>query len=113
VAGTGRITEFQDEIDQYNAEFFVDSRGWLDELVELFVADKDRRHLVIIGEPGVGKSAYIAHLADRYQCPRYFTRARQELEVGVAGADPRAFLVSVGYQLGKVWRCNLRRRIDH
>ncbi len=100
-APVGTIAAFQAEIDHFQAEFFPESRGWLDELVAAFIRDAARRHLVIIGEPGVGKSAYIAHLAAKYLCPRDSTCAGGELEVGVAGVDPRAFLVSVGQQLGR------------
>ena len=97
----GTITDFKEDIAFYKAEFFQGTRGWLDELVQQFISGGGSRHLVIIGEPGVGKSAYIAHLADTYNCPRYFTRPRQELEVHIVGADARHFLVSVGHQLGQ------------
>ncbi len=97
----GRITYFDAEIAEYQSEFFKGSREWLDELVDQFVTSEDRRHLVIVGEPGVGKSTYMAHLADRYECPRYFTRARKELEIGATWVDARTFLISVGHQLGQ------------
>jgi hypothetical protein len=97
----GQITYFQDEIDEYQAEFFEGSRQWLDELVDQFVADENCRRLIIIGEPGVGKSTYIAHLADKYECPRYFTRSRKELEVGTTWVDPKTFLITLGHQLGQ------------
>lgn len=97
----GLITAFASEISRAKGEFFPRSRIWLDDVVEQFVADESRRHLVLLGEPGIGKTTYLAHLADKYRCPRYFHRAGQELEGGVAGGDPAAFLVSIGQQLGQ------------
>jgi tetratricopeptide (TPR) repeat protein len=97
----GLITAFSSEVSRAKGEFFPGSRIWLDDAVEQFLADESRRHLVLLGEPGVGKTTYLAHLADKYQCPRFFHRVGQELEGGVAGGDPAAFLVSIGQQLGQ------------
>ncbi len=58
---------------RYNADKFV-GREWLIEEVVRFKDDEDRRHLIIVGEPGSGKSAIVTYLAELWNCPRYFIR---------------------------------------
>jgi hypothetical protein len=94
---TGRITAGQEVIySRYPPEKFI-GRKWLVDEVEKFCADPDRRHIIIVGEPGSGKSAFIAYLAERWNCPRHFIRV--ESTGGVTGVSPRAFLISIGAQL--------------
>lgn len=96
---SGKITSLQDQVDAYLAEFLPGTRRRLDEFVEAFVQHPSSRHLLIIGGPGVGKSAFIAHLANKYGCPRYFTRTREELELASTWLSPRVFLITIGHQL--------------
>ncbi len=81
---------------RYAPEEFV-GRKWLVEEVELFRDAPDKRHLIIVGEPGSGKSAFIAYLAEKWNCPRHFIRV--DNIGGVTGCAPRAFLMSLGFQL--------------
>jgi len=93
----GTITTNHDIInDRYNPQKFV-GRKWLIEEVARFRDDNDRRSLIIVGEPGSGKSSFLAYLAEFWNCPRHFIRV--DNRSGVAGVDPRAFLVSLGSQL--------------
>ena len=93
----GRITTHHDVIyKRYNPQEFV-GRRWLTEEVARFRDDEDRRHMVIVGEPGSGKSTFLAYLAESWNCPRHFIRV--DNISGVTGVDPRAFLVSLGSQL--------------
>jgi hypothetical protein len=93
----GRITANQDVIyPRYDPTKFV-GRGWLVDEVARFRDSHERQHLVIVGEPGSGKSTFIAYLAETWNCPRHFIRA--DNVAGVTGVDPRAFLISLGAQL--------------
>ncbi len=93
----GRITANHDVIyPRYDPRAFI-GRGWLVEKVAQFRDDKDGRHLIIVGEPGSGKSAFVAYLAETWNCPRHFIRV--DNVGGVTGVDPRAFLISMGSQL--------------
>lgn len=93
----GRITAAREVIyRRYDPAAFV-GRGWLLGEVERFRKDLGRRQLVIVGEPGSGKSAFIAYLAEHWNCPRHFIRV--DSVGGVTGVSARAFLISIGAQL--------------
>jgi hypothetical protein len=93
----GKITTYSNVIStRYNPDEFV-GREWLIKEVARFRDDQDRRHMVIVGEPGSGKSTFLAYLAESWNCPRHFIRV--DNISGVTGVDPRAFLVSLGSQL--------------
>jgi hypothetical protein len=93
----GRITTYSSVISaRYNPDKFV-GREWLKEEVIRFRDHEERRHLIIVGEPGSGKSAFLAYLAVTLNCPRHFIRVGSI--DGVTGVDPRHFLVSLGAQL--------------
>ena len=71
---SGRITAAREVIyGRYDPAAFV-GRGWLLAEIERFRKDLGRRHLVIVGKPGSGKSAFIAYLAEHWNCPRHFIR---------------------------------------
>lgn len=80
----------------HNSPAFV-GREWLRDEVVRFQNDSERHHLIIVGEPGSGKSAFITYLSDLWGCPHYFMRAGN-LDTA-AGASARAFLLSIGGQL--------------
>jgi hypothetical protein len=93
----GCITANQDVIyPRYDPAKFV-GREWLVDEVAQFRDSPDRRHLVIVGEPGSGKSAFVAYLAETWNSPRHFIRG--DNLSGVTGVDSRAFLLSIGTQL--------------
>ena len=93
----GTITTYNDIIDaRYNPQGFI-GRKWLIKEVTRFRDGKGRRSLIIVGEPGSGKSTFLAYLAKLWNCPRHFIRVGNI--GGVTGVDPRAFLVSLGSQL--------------
>jgi AAA ATPase-like protein len=97
VLKVGLITAAQDAIrSRFNPAQFV-GRRWLVELIEGRIASDQCRHVLIIGEPGSGKSALIAYLAQASNWPRHFIRV--DNIGGVTGTDPRHFLISVGAQL--------------
>lgn len=77
----------------YDPAKFV-GRRWLVDEVARFRDSRDGRLLLIIGEPGSGKSTFMAFLATIWNCPLHYIRVDNIR--GVAGVDPRSFLVSIG-----------------
>jgi hypothetical protein len=93
----GQITAAYDTIySRYDPSRFI-GRTWLVDEVEKFKKSTHRRQMIIVGEPGSGKSAFMAYLAETWNCPRHFIRV--DNIGGVLGTDPRSFLVSIGSQL--------------
>jgi tetratricopeptide (TPR) repeat protein len=73
-------------------------RSWLLERVESYLALPSCRFVLLIGESGAGKSAFLAWLASRQRrWPRYFIRrdSRTPLRAG----DASSFLFATGHQL--------------
>src|SRR5512147_783464 len=106
----GSITRHFDIISShYDPVTYVD-RPWLTQLVYQFCEDKDKRHLIIVGEPGSGKTTFLAHLALDWNCPRHFIRAGSIS--GVTGIDPRSFLISLGIQLKQKYGGDIFERDD-
>src|SRR5215470_9847364 len=76
---------------------FVERR-WILEQIAAFVADVSCRFVLLTGEPGAGKTALIAGLAQRSpQALRYFIR--RDSQTPVASGDARSFLLLIGHQL--------------
>src|SRR4051794_5448179 len=93
----GPIIDFTAHIDAATAGFV--GREWLDREVAAFV----RREapyaervgpLLIIGEPGIGKTAYAGHLVRTQPSIYYFCSALHP-----AWLEPRRFARSLGQQL--------------
>jgi hypothetical protein len=81
-------------------EGFV-GRKWLDREVDAFLRNKGRyadgaSFLLIVGEPGIGKTAYAAHLARKHGWIHYFC---SRLHPGLL--DPGHFARNLGSQLFK------------
>lgn len=94
------LTEFSDLITSYTADFV--GREWLVKQVNTLLGDPDCRFVVLTGGPGVGKTAFLAHLAATYpQWPRYFIRrdSRDLLRPG----DANTFLLTIGGQLATLY----------
>ena len=93
---------FRAIVDSYvkNPRFL--RRDWLAGEVEERLRDPDCRFLLLIAEPGAGKSAFIAQLAnDHLTWPVYFIRRDQRTPLGDVGAH--SFLLQVGYQLAALY----------
>jgi hypothetical protein len=56
-----KLTEFSDLITRYTADFV--GREWLVKQVTDLLDDRECRIVVLTGGPGVGKTAFLAHLA--------------------------------------------------
>src|SRR5258708_40046851 len=94
----GRITTYQDDLiyARYDPLKFV-GRGWLVAEIARFRDAYHRKHMIIVGEPGSGKSAFIAYLARLWNCPRHFIR--EDNIRGISGVDTPNFLISLAHQL--------------
>jgi len=91
-----KLTEFSDLINGYTADFV--GRGWLVARLERLMAEPDCRIVVLTGGPGVGKTAFLAHLAAEHpNWLRYFIR-RNSQEILKPG-DAKTFLLTIGGQL--------------
>ncbi len=94
-----RLTEFSDLIERYTADFV--GRKWLETRLETLLAETGCRIVVLSGGPGVGKTAFLAHLAAMHiDWLRYFIRrdSRQMVRPG----DAKSFLLTVGGQLATI-----------
>ncbi len=95
-----KLTEFSDLITRYTADFV--GREWLAKQVNALLDDPGCRFVVLTGGPGVGKTAFLAHLAATHpQWPRYFIRrdSRDLLRPG----DANTFLLTIGGQLATLY----------
>ncbi|MFC1878753.1 ATP-binding protein [Chloroflexota bacterium] len=95
-----KLTEFSDIIDNYTTDFV--GRGWLAQQVNELLSAPDCRFVVLTGGAGVGKSAFMAHLAATHpQRPRYFIR-RDSWQLLRPG-DAKTFLLTIGGQLAALY----------
>src|SRR5262249_41995836 len=91
----GRITADSEIMaTRFPAHAFV-GREWLLHLVDEIRSV--RRQMILVGEPGAGKSTFAARVAESWNCPRHFIRV--DNMSGVAGTAVRPFLVRIGAQL--------------
>jgi hypothetical protein len=91
----GRISADREFIaTRFPAREFV-GREWLFDLAGN--VRSARRQTILVGEPGAGKSTFVARVAESWNCPRHFVRA--DNMSGVSGTDARSFLVRIGAQL--------------
>jgi hypothetical protein len=91
-----RLPDFSDLLASYRSDFV--GRQWLSDRLFALLDERDCRIVVLIAGPGMGKTAFLAHLASEHpDWPRYFIRrdSRRFLQSG----DARTFLLTVGGQL--------------
>lgn len=83
-------------------------RHWLAARVEQALKQPHCRFVLVTAEPGAGKSAFMAWLAERHpHWPRYFIRRDQTAPLEDPGR--RSFLRRIGYQLAAVHPALFRR----
>jgi tetratricopeptide (TPR) repeat protein len=92
---------FNDLIESYvKSNRFVE-RHWLLEKIEKHISDRDCRIILLTAEPGAGKTAFMAWLANQHaDWLRYFIR-KDSKEV-LRGGDAQSFLLTIGHQLAIV-----------
>jgi hypothetical protein len=77
------------------------SRAWLEQQILDRLGDPDCRYVVLVGEPGAGKTGLTAALADAHpRWPRYFIRS--DSTTPLSGGDAASMLLRVGHQLAQV-----------
>jgi hypothetical protein len=95
-----RLTEFSDLIDSYTADFV--GRGWLVDKINSELAEPDCRFVLITGDPGMGKTAFLAHLAKTQpRWLRYFIR--RDSKTLLRPGDANTFLQTVGRQFATLY----------
>ena len=95
-----KLTEFSDLITRNTAGFV--GREWLVRQVNALLNDPDCRFVVLTGRPGVGKTAFLAHLAATHpHWLRYFIR-RDSKDLLRPG-DAKTFLLTIGGQLATLY----------
>ncbi len=89
---------FEDVVASYVKQPRFRPRQWLEKRVQDLLDEADCRFVLITGEPGAGKTAFMAQLAHNHASwLRYFIRrtSTQPLSSG----DARSFLFAIGHQL--------------
>jgi hypothetical protein len=77
-------------------------RDWLAEDLQTLIEDLSCRFVLITGEPGCGKSSFIAQLARAHaDWPVYFIRRDEKTTLGAVGA--RSFLLRIGFELAALY----------
>jgi hypothetical protein len=85
-------------VDGYTESRDWVARTWLEQQILDRLAEPDCRCVVLIGEPGAGKTGLSAALADAHpQWPRYFIRS--DSTTPLSGGDAASMLLRVGHQL--------------
>lgn len=95
-----KIINYRKLIDK-NTEGFV-GREWLINEVDDFLKNDKHRYFLILGEPGCGKTAFMAELVrrNRYRLHHFIGMGSQICEsYSKDWCDPVCFAESVGYQL--------------
>ena len=64
------LITFDDLIAERTTDFV--GRAFLDTRLAAFMAQHDRGYFVLVGEPGIGKTAWAAHVVREYQAPHHF-----------------------------------------
>jgi WD40 repeat protein len=95
----GQIDLFYEQlIAKYVSETLTVDRPWLRQAVEAYLLDPEARYVLLVGEPGAGKTAFIAALANANPAwLRYFIRA--DSLTPVSGGSASAWLLRIGHQL--------------
>lgn len=92
---------FQTIVNSYTTNSRFLHRDWLATEVEARLASSSSGFVLLVGEPGAGKSTFMAQLAaDHSTWPRYFIRRDQRTPLG--DVTTHSFLLRLGYQLAIV-----------
>lgn len=94
-----KIINYRDLIAKSTEDFT--GRRWLCQAVEDFLKTDDQRYFLLLGEPGSGKTAFMAHLVQQYDYPHHFIGkgTQTSLVSSLAWRNPVRFAESIGYQL--------------
>lgn len=89
------ILDFSSVIEQLSENFI--GRTWVLDIIDHFTQSEDKRYLIFVGEPGIGKSAIAAHLVKMKKVhAHHFCIARQSETI-----NPSVFINSISNQLSQ------------
>jgi len=76
-------------------------RAWIHDTVDEFLAAESPRNLLLLGEPGSGKTSLMADLVKQRAYPHHFIGSGNRFDIGGSAdwRDPVRFAESLGYQL--------------
>ena len=94
-----RIINFEPLIRRSLQDFV--GREWVMDAVADFLRQPGPRNLLLLGEPGSGKTSVMAALVDRYGYPHHFIGkgSQADVEGSPEWRNPARFAESLGYQL--------------
>src|ERR1700678_543751 len=94
-----KIIPFRDLITRLTNGFV--GRQWVRDAVAAFLRADGPRHFLLLGEPGCGKSAFLASLVSLHNYPHHFigVGSRFDVEDSLAWRSPVTLAESIGYQL--------------
>lgn len=95
-----KIIDFSELINK-STEGFT-GRQWVRDAVIDFIESKSSRYFLLLGEPGSGKTAFMASLINEKGFPPHHFIGKgslEEIETSFDWCDPVRFAESVGYQL--------------
>jgi WD40 repeat protein len=94
-----KIINYKELIDKSTKGFV--GRGWVRDAVDVFLSGKEPRHFLLVGEPGSGKTAFMADLVRRRGYPHHFIGKGSQISVTASldWRNPVRFAESIGYQL--------------
>lgn len=94
-----KIIDFSDLINK-STEGFV-GRKWVHNEVNSFLKDDGPQYFLILGEPGSGKTAFMAELIKQNSYPHHFIGKGSQIDIEstLDWYDPVRFAESIGYQL--------------
>ncbi|MEH2535139.1 WD40 repeat protein [Bradyrhizobium sp. AZCC 1614] len=89
---------YEELVARYVSETLSVARPWLRQAVEANLTEPETRYVLLVGEPGVGKTAFMAALANANPTwLRYFIRA--DSLTPTSGGSASAWLLRIGHQL--------------
>ena len=94
-----KVIDYRDLIERSTRGFL--GRQWVLEAIDAFLSASEPRYFLLLGEPGAGKTAFLADLVRHRQYPHHFIGAGSQIGVApsVDWRNPVRFAESLGYQL--------------
>lgn len=96
---TKKIIDFTELIDKSTRGFV--GRQWVRDAVDRFLVSDGPRYFLLLGEPGSGKTAFMADFVQQRGYPHHFIGKGSQIDIfsSLDWRDPIRFAESIGYQL--------------